>query len=168
MFKTILMLIDADQENSSSRSLPVAEQISKDYGAKLHAISDMPTMGISVVGSFFPPDFEDTALASAQEKLSEVLANAASNPTEITTHVAHGTIYEEVLSAADKLGCERIVMTSHPPELKDYLIGSNAAHVICYSAASTPVSACPLSSCKISLKRLKAPHKAVRQVISII
>lgn len=104
MFKTILVPIDVDQESSWNRSLPVAEQLAKDYGAKLHAISVVPTMGMSVVGSFFPPDFEDKALASAQEKLSEVLAKAASNASEIATHVAHGTIYEEVLTAADKLG----------------------------------------------------------------
>ena len=136
MFKTILVPIDVDQESSWSRSLPVAEQLAKDYGAKLHAISVVPTMGMSVVGSFFPPDFEDKALASAQEKLSEVLAKVASNASEITTHVAHGTIYEEVLTAADKLGCDLIVMTSHRPELKDYLIGPNAARVMRHAKQS--------------------------------
>ena len=136
MFKTILLPIDVDQESSWSRSLPVAEQLAKDYGAKLHAISVVPTMGMSVVGSFFPPDFEDKALASAQEKLSEVLAKAASNASEIATHVAHGTIYEEVLTAADKLRCDLIAMTSHRPELKDYLIGPNAARVMRHAKQS--------------------------------
>ena len=136
MFKTILVPIDVDQESSWSRALPVAEQLAKDYGAKLHAISVVPTMGMSVVGSFFPADFEDKALASAQEKLDEVLAKAASSPAAITTHVAHGTIYEEVLSASNKLGCDLIVMTSHRPELKDYLIGPNAARVMRHAKQS--------------------------------
>ena len=136
MFKTILVPIDVDQESSWNRALPVAEQLAKDYGAALHAIVVVPTMGMSVVGSFFPADFEEKALAAAQGKLDEVLAKTAGNASAITTHVAHGTIYEEVLGAADKLSCDLIVMTSHRPELKDYLLGPNAARVMRHAKQS--------------------------------
>ncbi|MEM9359355.1 MAG: universal stress protein [Pseudomonadota bacterium] len=136
MFKTILVPIDVDQESSWARALPVAEQLAKDYGAALHAIVVVPTMGMSVVGSFFPPDFEEKALSAAGAKLDEVIAKAAGNGAAIKTHVAHGTIYEEVLSAADKLSCDLIVMTSHRPELKDYLLGPNAARVMRHAKQS--------------------------------
>ena len=136
MFKTILVPIDVDQESSWTRALPVAEQLAKDYGAALHAISVVPTMGMSIVGSFFPPDFEKKALAAAQTKLDDVLTKAAGQSGAIATHVAHGTIYEEVLGAAERLGCDLIVMTSHRPELKDYLIGPNAARVMRHAKQS--------------------------------
>jgi len=38
-----------------------------------------------------------------------------------------GTIYDEIIKAADKIGCDLIVMASHRPELKDYLFEPNAA-----------------------------------------
>ncbi len=136
MFKTILVPIDVDQESSWTRALPVAEQLAKDYGASLHAISVVPTMGMSIVGSFFPPDFEKKALAAAQTKLDDVLAKASGDAGSITRHVAHGTIYEEVLGAAERLGCDLIVMTSHRPELKDYLLGPNAARVMRHAKQS--------------------------------
>jgi nucleotide-binding universal stress UspA family protein len=136
MFKTILLPIDLDQESSWLRALPVAEQLAKDYGASLHVIAVIPTMGMSVVGSFFPPDFEKKAMAAGQAKLKEIVNKAASDPAVITCHLAHGTIYEEVIFTADKLGCDLIVMTSHRPELKDYLIGPNAARVVRHASQS--------------------------------
>jgi nucleotide-binding universal stress UspA family protein len=49
---------------------------------------------------------------------------------EVHPHVLHGKIYDEILRAADKLGVDVIVMGSHRPELKDYLLGPNAARVM--------------------------------------
>lgn len=136
MFKRILIPIDVDQESSWNRALPVAEQLATDYGAELHAVTVVPSMGMSLVGSFFPPDFEKKALAAAATKLDELLAASARNAAAIHRHVAHGTIYEEVLATARKLDCDLIVMTSHRPELKDYLLGPNAARVMRHAKQS--------------------------------
>ncbi len=136
MFKRILVPVDVGQESSWRRALPVAEQLASDYGAELHAVTVVPTMGMSVVGSFFPPDFEEKAMAKASTELDALIQASAKNAAAIKTHVAHGTIYEEVLSAADSLGCDLIVMTSHRPELKDYLLGPNAARVMRHAKQS--------------------------------
>ena len=45
-------------------------------------------------------------------------------------HVLHGRVYDEIISAADRLGVDAIVMASHDPALSDYLIGPNAARVV--------------------------------------
>ncbi len=131
MFKRILIPIDVEQETSWSRALPVARQLAADYGAEVHAITVVPTMGMSLVGSFFPEGFEQKALAAARAKLDEIIGGDG-----VTGHVAHGTIYEEIIRAADKLGCDLIVMTSHRPELKDFLIGPNAARVMRHAGQS--------------------------------
>ena len=136
MFKCILVPVDVGQESSWQRALPVAEQLASDYGAELHVVTVVPSMGMSVVGSFFPPDFEQKAMAKATTDLDALLANSAKDASAIKTHVAHGTIYEEVLSAADSLGCDLIIMTSHRPELKDYLLGPNAARVMRHAKQS--------------------------------
>jgi nucleotide-binding universal stress UspA family protein len=41
-----------------------------------------------------------------------------------------------VLATARKLDCDLIVMTSHRPELKDYLLGPNAARVMRHAKQS--------------------------------
>ena len=136
MFKKILVPIDLDQETSWQRALPVAEQLATDYGATLDVISVIPTMGTSLVGSFFPPDFEKKATIAGKQRIADIIAKAATKTATITTHIAHGTIYEEVIAAANRLGCDLIVMTSHRPELKDYLIGPNAARVMRHAKQS--------------------------------
>ena len=40
------------------------------------------------------------------------------------------------MKAADKLKCDLIVMASHRPELKDYLLGPNAARVVRHARQS--------------------------------
>ncbi len=136
MFKRILVPVDVDQESSWARALSVGEQLASDYGAELHVMTVVPAMGMSVVGSFFPPDFEAKALAKADERLREVVGQRATSAEAANCHVAHGTIYEEILSLADKLQCDVIVMTSHRPELKDYLLGPNAARVMRHAKQS--------------------------------
>lgn len=136
MFKRILVPVDVDHEGSWSRPLPIAEQLAADYGAELHVVTVVPAMGMSIVGSFFPPDFEQKALAQASANLDGIVTKVAKNAAGVQRHVAHGTIYEEILAVADKLGCDLIVMLSHRPELKDYLLGPNAARVMRHAKQS--------------------------------
>lgn len=53
--------------------------------------------------------------------------------------VANGTVYEEILKAAKETKCDFIVMASHRPELKDYLLGPNAARVVRHAECSVLV-----------------------------
>ena len=52
------------------------------------------------------------------------------------TIVASGTIYEEILRIAKEVGCDLIVMAAHKPDLKDYLLGPNAARVVRHADCS--------------------------------
>jgi nucleotide-binding universal stress UspA family protein len=90
---------------------------------------------MSVVGSYFPADFEQKALAAAKTKLVEIV-DGAKLGVDVSAHVAHGTIYEEIIAVADRLDVDVIVMSSHRPELKDYLIGPNAARVVRHARQS--------------------------------
>ncbi len=94
---------------------------------------------MSIVGSFFPADFEEKALAAAKARLGEFLSEHVAGDIEASGHVAHGVIYEEILNAADKLGCDLIVLSSHRPELRDFLIGPNAARVVRHAERSVLV-----------------------------
>ena len=136
MFQRILVPVDVDHESSWRKPLPVAEHMAADYGAELHVMTVVPTYGTAMVGGFFPPDFEKKALALAETRLRELVQARAAKPDAITIHIAHGTIYEQVLKAAKKLDCDVIVMSAHRPELRDYLLGPNAARVMRHARAS--------------------------------
>jgi len=139
MTKTILLPIDLDQQTSWQHALPVATKIARDEGAQLHVLSVIPDYGMSVVGSFFPPEHAQQALAEAKKLLNKFVADHVSNDLDVKTHVHFGSIYKEVLKVANEIDCELIIMASHRPESKDYLLGPNAARVVRHATQSVYV-----------------------------
>ena len=137
MFKNILVPIDLDEESSWAKALEVAEEMAANYGAELNVTAVVPTFNMSVVGSYFPKDYEKEAMASAKERLKELLETQCQRDgVKVKGHVAHGTIYDEIMRVADELNCDVIVMASHRPALKDYLLGPNAARVVRHARQS--------------------------------
>jgi len=139
MYKSIILPVDLGEDSSWTRALPVAAKIAEDYGATLHIVNVVPDYGMPVVGSFFPEDFEKKALAAAKQKLKELTEKHAPAGVKIVPHVSHGSIYKEIMRAADKLGCDLIVLSSHRPEMKDYMLGPNAARVARHARQSVMI-----------------------------
>lgn len=139
MFKTILLPVDLTDQSSVARPLALAIQLARQDGATLHVITVVPDFGMSIVGGYFDADFEQRAMAEATRQLEAWAAEAL--PREITaeTHVAHGRIYQQILHAADTLGCDAIVLGAHRPEFSDYLLGPNAARVVRHASQSVMV-----------------------------
>lgn len=136
MFKTILLPVDLNSEPSWTRAAPVAVQLAKDCGAPLHVCSILPDYGMAIVGSYFEEGFEEKALHDLGERLKEWVSEHVPTGIEVHPHVLHGKIHSEILSAAEKIGADCIVMASHKPEAVDYLIGPHAAHVVRHAPIS--------------------------------
>jgi len=139
MYKTILVPIDLDQQSSWEKALPIAVEYSQIFGARLHAVTVLPVFGTGVVGSYFPADFEARASVEAEEKLTALVRDNVPSNLEVTCHVVQGTVYEEILRLVREIVADLVVMASHRPELKDYLIGPNAARVVRHAIISVLV-----------------------------
>ena len=141
MFKEILVPIDLEEEASWKKTLPVAVEMCRKFGEKLHVMTVVPTYGMALVGSFFPEDFEKKAFAATEAKLKALVAEQVPDDVPADTITVKGTIYEEIVNMRLKLGdaCDLIVLASHRPKLEDYLIGPNAARVLRHSRVSVLV-----------------------------
>ena len=53
--------------------------------------------------------------------------------------VTAGNVYESIINVGKKIHADLIVMSAHRPELKDYLLGPNAARVVRHSDRSVLV-----------------------------
>ena len=128
MYKSILVPVDLGEENAWKKAVATSEALAQVFDAELHVVSVVPDFGRSIVGSYFPKGFEGDALKSAGDALKAFIAKNLHSELKVKGHIAHGTIYEEINKAADKLGCDLIILASHRPELKDYLLqpGSSA------------------------------------------
>ena len=78
-------------------------------------------------------------LASAKSDLDALAAKCVPDGVKVDTIVACGTIYQEILKAIKAVGPDLVVVASHRPELKDYLLGPNAARVVRHAACSVLV-----------------------------
>lgn len=139
MYKNILLTVDLGHESSWSNALPVAVEYAKVYGAALHVMTVVPDFGMSIVGSFFPKDFEKKAIGEVKQKLDAFCDERIPSDIKVRHIVGHGVVYEEILRVASEIKPDLIVMESHRPELKDYLIGPNAARVVRHANCSVQV-----------------------------
>lgn len=135
-----IVLLPIDLSDSASWQKPLIESLALlGTNGVLHVASVLPEFGVSQVGSFFRRDFEREALKALGQGLTDWVAQNVPDAVEVHPHVLHGTIYDEILRAAEKLRVDVIVMGSHRPALKDYLLGPNAARVVRHAACSVYV-----------------------------
>lgn len=138
MSRTVLLPIDLGDLQGWQK--PLAEALSLlGPDGKLHVVSVFPDFGLSQVGAFFNKDYEREALKSFGKALAEWVNIHVPESVAVHPHVLHGTIYDEILRAAEKLAVDVIVIGSHRPALRDYLLGPNAARVVRHAGCSVYV-----------------------------
>jgi nucleotide-binding universal stress UspA family protein len=138
MFKSILLPIDLASEASWKKSLQLAVNLAKD-GSVLHVMSVLPDFGMAIVGSYFDKDFEGAAMQDMTGQLKSWVSRNVPEGVKAKAHIAHGSIYDEIIRLADKLDCDAIVIAAHGPEMREYLLGSNAARVVRHAKQSVLV-----------------------------
>ena len=78
-------------------------------------------------------------MARASEELEALAAKGVPEGVSSKIHVVYGGIYEQIIETADSIGVDLIVVASNRPELKDYLLGPNAARVVRHANCSVLV-----------------------------
>lgn len=139
MYKTILLAVDLGEDASWKKALPAAIALARNFGATLHMMTVVPDLRMGAVTQFFPEDFEETAVADVDKQIQAFAAEHVPEDVAVAHHVALGSIYEEILATAKRVGADLIVMAAHRPELKDYLLGPNAARVVRHADCSVLV-----------------------------
>ncbi|RKQ70340.1 universal stress protein [Oceanibaculum indicum] len=139
MYKDILLPVDLNQDSSWKSALPVAIDHARAFGTRLHVMTVVPDFGMTMVGQFFPKGFEKKAVEAANKQLHEFVDTHIPNDIPVQHIVTEGTVYERILDLAKKLKIDLIVLAAHRPELKDYLLGPNAARVVRHADCSVLV-----------------------------
>lgn len=139
MYKDILIPIDPSQEGSWKHALPTAVEYAKAFRSRLHVMTVVPDFGMSIVGQYFPKNFERKALQDANTRLHEFVQHHVPREIQVQHIVAHGPVYEEILKTAQTINADLIVLAAHRRGITDYLIGANADRVIRHAGRSVLV-----------------------------
>lgn len=136
MFTTILLAVDLNDPEGARRPTEAARRLALSEGAALHVLSVLPEVHSAMVGAYLGPDHAKRVAADASQMLRDWSADAIPELDPANLHLMQGTIYDTVLKTADRIGADAIVVGSHRPALKDYLMGPNAARIVRHARQS--------------------------------
>lgn len=141
MTQTVLCAVDINRPEDEKRVLQTAHAMAAADGAQLDVITVIPDYGMSVVGGFFKEEHTKDTKTHAKELLNALVTDAiGSDANAATRHIVGvGSAYHEILLTAEKDGADLIVLGAHRPDLKDYLLGPNAARVVRHAKCSVYV-----------------------------
>jgi len=138
MFTSILVPIDVAHESSWRFALPEALALARDGRAAVTAIAVVPDLTTIFMGTQLAFQLE-AILDQTRGRLNAIVDGIDGHGIAIARVVNFGSIGGVILAAASERACDLIVMESHRPEMKDYLIGPNAAHVARHARCSVLV-----------------------------
>lgn len=136
MFKKILVPVDVSVEGDTRKLLQKTKTLTQGWDCEIHVLTVIPNVGMPIVGSYFDEDVVDEGRKAVIETLAQALE---AEGLAAKQHVLSGTVYDRVIGLASKLEADLIVIGAHQPELRDYLLGSNAARVVRHSNRSVLV-----------------------------
>jgi nucleotide-binding universal stress UspA family protein len=138
MYKRVLVAIDLN-DAGWRRPLETAAEHARKFGAELTVMTvrEMEAVISAKTGPFayqmIAADLEDQLRARVREVGADDLL-----PKIV---VAHGeSIYNEILGVAHGADPDLIVVGSHRPAMKDYLLGTNAGRVVRHARCSVLVA----------------------------
>lgn len=139
MYANILLAIDLGQRAAERRAVDTVVDYARAFGSTVHLLTVVPDFGMSLVGGFFPQNFESETLKRADAELHAFAQEMFPPEVRRRTIVGHGGIYREILRYSAEIGVDLIVMSAHRPDLEDYLLGPNAARVVRHARCSVLV-----------------------------
>lgn len=127
-FKKILIPVDLGEESSWQEALPTAVDQAQHTGGELHVVTVVPEEPPQL--AWLPDDYSSKMMSYANEQLAKLIETNVPEQMSARQHVRQGTIYSEIVKLAKEIDIDLIIMASHRPELKDFLLGPNAARVV--------------------------------------
>ena len=135
MFKSILVPIDLAHQSSWQFAIPEAIELAKAGQCKLTVMTVVREPKVMFEGVYLSFQL-DQMVAEARSNLDKIVRKFHTTEIQIEQDVRFGSIGHEILTAARDRDIDLIVMASHRPEMLDYLIGPNAAHVARHAGCS--------------------------------
>lgn len=139
MYKNILLAVDLNDETSWKRALPEAVELTRASDCKLNVMTVIPDFGMSIVGQFFPKNYEKDVSKKVMAALHEFVKVNIPDDIKVRHAVGEGNVYEAILNMAKEASCDLIVVSSGRDDLKDFLLGPNAARIVRHANCSVLV-----------------------------
>jgi nucleotide-binding universal stress UspA family protein len=128
MYSKILVPIDTSYKSDHWLKAPLraAYEIVNHPDGVIHVMSVIPH---NIFEGYYPDIYIKEIIDETKKKLEAIVEKHLPRDARVDVSVEEGAICHEILRVAREESVDAIVVASHGPILKDYIIGSNAAHV---------------------------------------
>ena len=133
MFKSVFVPLDLEEPSSWSKALPVGADMAKMSDASLTLGTIISNWDASREAQWSPEGLS-RMIGDAERQLRKVAVEF--NIERFDVRAASGAIGSGILGLAEQSEADLVVLASHRPGLKDYLIGANALHVVRHARCS--------------------------------
>lgn len=133
MYQNILVPISFDDDRNGAAALRVAQELRQPGGQMtlLHVMEEAPAYAIS----FLPTDYHDAAKGAIEAELGKL--STGLDPVE--AQVIDGHAGRSILSFAEEIGADCIVIASHRPGMRELLLGTTADQVTRHAGCTVHV-----------------------------
>ena len=137
MYSSILVPIDLDEPSSWSKAVPAALSLAKCFGARCTLATVVEDRLAAREAQWSSIGLRELLL-KADARLSSLIHDLR-NDAPMETKVGTGSICGGILDLANQVEAGLIVLASHLPAMKDWLIGANASRFVRHSRCSVLV-----------------------------
>jgi universal stress protein F len=138
MFKQILVPVDLAEVEVARPAIDKAVALAGITGAKLQLVYVRSILPVTFM-EYVPPSFDEEQQGQCEKELRDVAATVQLPADRVGTAVRMGSVYNEVLAEAARVGADLIVVGSHHPSMSTYLLGSNASTIVRHADSSVLV-----------------------------
>jgi nucleotide-binding universal stress UspA family protein len=135
MYSRILVPLDTTRQDDYWQKAPLELAIELGgTGTSIHLMSAVPFHWLE---GFYPNIYRHELAEKTKKKLEAIIEKDCPSDTRVDVCVEEGgAVSSDILRVADELSVDAIVMASHTPMLRDYVLGSHAAHVTLHAKCS--------------------------------
>ncbi len=137
MFKNILVAVYFADDTQNNNLLRATAEIASAGNSDVYLLHTVPTAPPEL-SQFLPKSYEKITFEKMQKELIAMAEkHDLKNVKEV--FVRFGDAHHEILTQANKIGANLIIVASHRPHLSEYLLGTTAARIVRHASCSTLV-----------------------------
>jgi nucleotide-binding universal stress UspA family protein len=134
MYKNVIVPIDLDKVDKAQAILDKAKELTAAGGkvTLVNVVADVP----GLITAELPEGLIQEAAHKARNSLLDLVKEAG---ITADVQIRSGSPHHAIVSLADELRADLILIASHSPGLRDYLLGATAANVVRHAKCSVLV-----------------------------
>jgi nucleotide-binding universal stress UspA family protein len=137
MYSSILVPIDLEEPSSWSKALPTALALARCFQSRLTLATIVEDRVAALQAQWSAIGYREL-VSTAKARLGS-LADSLRGDSVIELAVGNGSIGGGIITLAEQAETDLIVLSSHRPTMRDWLIGANAARVVRHARCSVLV-----------------------------